>query len=145
MACSLPGSSVLGISQARILKWVAISSSRGSSQPRYWNSSLLHWQVDCLPLYYLGNPERDLAHPGTTAYQVDNLEPIIWLLWTLPLLSMKWVEFYLFLISKMLCTLPDYAYTRYSKRILTTFNLFSVISSILLVRDYTRTWWISAL
>ena len=34
--CSLPGSSVHGISQARILKWVAISSSRGSSQPRNW-------------------------------------------------------------------------------------------------------------
>ena len=31
---SLPGSSVHGISQARILKWVAISFSRGSSQPR---------------------------------------------------------------------------------------------------------------
>ena len=32
--CSPPGSSVHGILQARILKWVAISSSRGSSQPR---------------------------------------------------------------------------------------------------------------
>ena len=29
-----PGSSVHGILQARILKWVVISSSRGSSQPR---------------------------------------------------------------------------------------------------------------
>ena len=29
--CSLPGSSVHGIFQARILEWVAISSSRGSS------------------------------------------------------------------------------------------------------------------
>ena len=32
--CSPPGSSVRGISQASILEWVAISSSRGSSQPR---------------------------------------------------------------------------------------------------------------
>ena len=32
--CSPPGSSVHGISQARILEWVAISFSRGSSQPR---------------------------------------------------------------------------------------------------------------
>ena len=32
--CSSPGSSVHGILQARILQWVAISSSRGSSQPR---------------------------------------------------------------------------------------------------------------
>ena len=32
--CNLPGSSVHGILQARILEWVAIPSSRGSSQPR---------------------------------------------------------------------------------------------------------------
>ena len=32
--CSLPGSSIQGILQARILEWVAISFSRGSSQPR---------------------------------------------------------------------------------------------------------------
>ena len=32
--CSLPGSSVHGIFQARILRWVAISPSRGSSSPR---------------------------------------------------------------------------------------------------------------
>ena len=31
MDCSLPGSSVLGILQARILDWVAIPFSRGSS------------------------------------------------------------------------------------------------------------------
>ena len=34
--CSLPGSSVCGILQARILEWVAIPFSRGSSQPRDW-------------------------------------------------------------------------------------------------------------
>ena len=34
MGRSLPGSSVRGIFQARILEWVAISFSRGSSQPR---------------------------------------------------------------------------------------------------------------
>ena len=32
--CSLPGSSLRGILQARVLEWVAISLSRGSSQPR---------------------------------------------------------------------------------------------------------------
>ena len=31
MDCTLPGFSVHGISQARILEWVAISFSRGSS------------------------------------------------------------------------------------------------------------------
>ena len=34
MDCSPPGSSVHGISQARMLEWVAISFSRRSSQPR---------------------------------------------------------------------------------------------------------------
>ena len=34
MDCSPPGPSVHGILQARILEWVAMPSSRGSSQPR---------------------------------------------------------------------------------------------------------------
>ena len=34
MGCSLPGSSVHGIFQATVLEWIAISFSRGSSQPR---------------------------------------------------------------------------------------------------------------
>ena len=37
--CSLPGSSICGIFQARILEWVAISFSRGSSWPRDWTRS----------------------------------------------------------------------------------------------------------
>ena len=34
MDCGLPGSSIHGIFQARILEWVALSFSRGSSRPR---------------------------------------------------------------------------------------------------------------
>ena len=34
MHCSLSGSSIHRLFQARILEWVAISFSRGSSQPR---------------------------------------------------------------------------------------------------------------
>ena len=36
MECSPPGSSVHGILQAKMLEWVAILFSRGSSQPRDW-------------------------------------------------------------------------------------------------------------
>ena len=36
MGRSPPGSSVYGILQARILEWVAVPSSRGSSWPRNW-------------------------------------------------------------------------------------------------------------
>ena len=52
MDCSPPGSSVHGILQARILEWVAMFSSRGSSRPRNRTrvSCLLHWQADFLPL-----------------------------------------------------------------------------------------------
>ena len=51
MDCSLPDSSVIGIFQARILEWVAISYSSGPSRPRDWThvSCLLHWQADSLP------------------------------------------------------------------------------------------------
>ena len=50
--CSLPGSFVCGILQARTLEWVAVPSSRGSSWPRGQTSIfllLLHWQVGSLP------------------------------------------------------------------------------------------------
>ena len=40
MDCGPPGSSVHGILQARILQWVAMPSSRGSSQPKDWTTSL---------------------------------------------------------------------------------------------------------
>ena len=43
MDCSLPGSSLHGILQARELEWVAISFSRGSSQPRDQT------RVSCIP------------------------------------------------------------------------------------------------
>ena len=43
MDCSLPGSSVHRVLQARILEWYAISFSRGSSQPgiESWSPELL--------------------------------------------------------------------------------------------------------
>ena len=52
MDSNAPGSSVHGILQTRILEWVAIPSSRGSSQSkdRTHVSCLLHWQVDSLLL-----------------------------------------------------------------------------------------------
>ena len=52
MDCRQPGSSVHGISQARILVWISISFSRGSSQPGMEPTSLTFpaWHVDSLPL-----------------------------------------------------------------------------------------------
>ena len=49
MDCSLPDSSVYGISQARILEWVAMPSSRGSSRPKDGTQSLSVMQETCVP------------------------------------------------------------------------------------------------
>ena len=57
---SLPGPSVYGILQTRILEWVVISFSRGSFQPRI-NPHLLHWQAGSLPLSHLGSPSEVTA------------------------------------------------------------------------------------
>ena len=58
MVCSLSGSSVHGIFQARILEWVAIPIPRlfptQGLNPCF--SCLLHWQADSLLLCYLGSP-----------------------------------------------------------------------------------------
>ena len=60
MDCSPLGSSVPGISQARILEWVAIPFSRESSWPRDWHVSPA-LQVDSLPLSHLGSPSCSLC------------------------------------------------------------------------------------
>ena len=75
MGCSLPGSSVHGILQERILEWVAMPSSRGSSgltdrthvpyassigkQVLYHYTDHLGsicWQASSLPLSHQGSP-----------------------------------------------------------------------------------------
>ena len=53
MDCSLSGSSVHAILQARILEWIAIPSSRGSSQ--LMDCAL---QVDSLPSELKGKPKN---------------------------------------------------------------------------------------
>ena len=54
MDCNQPASSVHGISQTRILEWIAISFSSRSSQPFF--TSLLHWRADSLPVSHLRSP-----------------------------------------------------------------------------------------
>ena len=54
MDYSLPHSSIHGIFQAKVLEWVAISFSRGSSWPRDWTWVSLH----CRQMLYL------LSHQG---------------------------------------------------------------------------------
>ena len=58
--CSLPGSSDHEIFQERILELVAISFSRGSSQPQGWDLRLLH----CRQIPYI------LNYQGSTAFSM---------------------------------------------------------------------------
>ena len=84
---SLPGSSIHGILQARILEWVAMPSSRGSSQPRdqtqvscIAGGFFTIWATREAQEYWSGQPipsPRDLPDPrvkrGSPASQVDSL------------------------------------------------------------------------
>src|SRR5574341_48163 len=65
MDCSPLGSFVHEISQARILEWVAISFSRGSSQPGIEPRSPAFW-ADSLPSKPAGKPILELfqCRPG---------------------------------------------------------------------------------
>ena len=62
MDCSLPGSSVRGILQARILEWVAIPFSRGSTLPWDWT------QVSCIAgrfftIWAIREDIKEVTHP----------------------------------------------------------------------------------
>ena len=66
-----PGSSLHGILQARILEWVAIPFSRGSSQPRNWT------RVSCLAdrffiLWLMGKAQKFLLKLILKAVQILN-------------------------------------------------------------------------
>ena len=66
MDCSLQCSFVHGIFQARILKWVAISSSEGSFQARNWthiNLCILHFRRILYPLSHQKEQPYDPVIP----------------------------------------------------------------------------------
>ena len=65
MDCSPPSCSAHGMFQARIREWVAISFSRGSSQPRNWNhgsciSCISRWIL--YPSFHLGSPGNQVVN-----------------------------------------------------------------------------------
>ena len=63
MDCNLPGSSILGILQARLLDWVAISSSSESSWP--WDQTHVSY-VSCIGKKVLYHQHRLRRFPGTS-------------------------------------------------------------------------------
>ena len=75
MDCSLPGFSALGILQARILEWVAIPFSRGSSRPRDWT------QVSCIAgiFFTIWAIREVLAEPVAHSYYSSVWQtPLFW-------------------------------------------------------------------
>ena len=63
MGYSPPGSSVHGILQARVLEWVAMPSSRGSSQPRNQTSIFCIGRHVLYHQCHLGTPKRGSSGP----------------------------------------------------------------------------------
>ena len=67
MDCSPPGSSVHEILQTRILEWVAVPSSGGSSPPRNWTC------VSCIAGGFITAEPRDKSpFPSTLLYLVSD-------------------------------------------------------------------------
>ena len=94
IVCSSPGSSVHEILQARILEWVAISYSRGSSQPRdkpyikkklKYNQSLTHcsWPQGA-PILTRFCSRRTSPVPIHTVRPLETKTPISVLPWVAP-------------------------------------------------------------
>ena len=68
------------ISQAKTLEWAAISSSRGSFQPRDQTHllRLLRWQVDSLPLCHLGISSHILSSGFRDEEWLGHLPRVTW-------------------------------------------------------------------
>ena len=100
MDCSLPSSSVYGIFQARILEWVAISSSRGSSRPRDRIPSLAltfyhwaTWEDTMVPKRNHGDSETcSHTHTHMQAHTQNKTYFVI-----LPKSTIVWISFWCFL------------------------------------------------
>ena len=77
MDCSLPCSSVHGIFQASLLEWVAISFSRGSSEPRDWI-----W-VSCIVVRCFTIWATREAHPWTSllGFSINLRDNYTWTSW----------------------------------------------------------------
>ena len=87
MNCSPRGSSVYGILQARILEWVAISFSRGSSQPR--DPTWVFWIAGG----FFTNWATREAQYSTRSFQfLRNFLPIPCWTFSLSKKSRKWIQ-----------------------------------------------------
>ena len=104
LACSPPGSSVHGISQASILEWVAISSSRGSSPPRDQT------HISCI--FCIGRQILDLlSHLGSPLAKVGRI-------------------FFFFNIAALYCCVSLCCTAKWISYTYTYINSFSLLSHV---------------
>ena len=102
MDCNPPGSSVHGLFQARTLEWVAIPSSRESSQPKDWihissitciGSQVLHqgatWEVLPCPVLS-GKPSDTFTEDSTKKFKTTWVTGFFFIF--LRDLSIRWTE-----------------------------------------------------
>ena len=78
MNCNPPGSSVHGIFQARTLQWVAVPSSKGSSQPRDQTSVSCISYVSCIGrqiLYHWTTREGHKSFNFCQVYRPQTVSP----------------------------------------------------------------------
>ena len=126
MDCSPSGFSVHGIFQARILEWVAISSSRGSSQCRVWIHICVSW-IDRRILYHWATWEALLVLMYT-----QNVLYNIYIILLNIVLVMLWLTEW-FCISLYSHTGWDYSVILGSLWERVSFNLLLIERSIYLV------------
>ena len=77
MDYSLQGSSVHGISQARVLEWVAISFSRGSSQARNW-TEIAHIAGSHFTIWATREPPQYTPRAYKTRFWTWALRSVSW-------------------------------------------------------------------
>ena len=96
MDCSLPGSSIHGILQARVLEWDAISFSRGSSWPgdrtRVFHTAGRRFSIWVTREVIWVSPRSDLSEPRLLHLPIHSKV----------LISLTWDIFFFFLISNNL-------------------------------------------
>ena len=105
MDCSLPGSFIHGVFQARVLEWVAISFSRESSQPRIWT------RVSCIA----GRFFTDWAMKEAHSLCLSTCYPHVLSLLMLTLIT--WLRYYLSALSTVMYSYPFCLYYTLWKKI----------------------------
>ena len=95
--CNKPGSSVPEVPQAKILEWIAVPSSRGSSQPKHRRNphllGLLHWQVDSLPLVPPWKPHTKFYNHAQLAHIIMENELKLYYLYKKIIIKFKIIKF----------------------------------------------------